>query len=80
MRRSENLFRSLIENALDAVEIIDKNGIIVYSSPSIERVMGYTPEEVLGKRAVEFVHPDDLDYLTRIHEFTVARPGSCPIG
>ena len=75
LRRSENLFRSLIENALDAVEIIDKNGIIVYSSPSIDRVMGYTPEEVLGKRAIEFVHPDDLDYLTRIHEFTVARPG-----
>ena len=75
LRRSENLFRSLIENALDAVEIIDKNGTIVYSSPSIERVMGYSPEEVLGKRAVEFVHPDDLDYLTKIHEFTVARPG-----
>jgi PAS domain S-box-containing protein len=75
LRRSENLFRSLIENALDAVEIIDKNGTIVYSSPAIERVTGYSPEEVLGKRAVEFVHPDDLDYLTKIHEFTVARPG-----
>ena len=75
LRRSENLFRSLIENALDAVEIIDQNGIIVYSSPSIERVMGYTPEEVLGKHAVEFVHPDDLDYLTKLHEFTVSRPG-----
>ena len=74
-RRSEKRFRSLIENALDAVEIVDKNGTIVYSSPSLERVMGYTPEEVLGKRAAEYVHPDDLDYLTRIHEFTVAHPG-----
>jgi PAS domain S-box-containing protein len=75
LRRSEKRFRSLIENALDAVEIIDRDGTIVYSSPSLERVMGYTPEEVLGKRAAEYVHPDDLDYLTRIHEFTVAHPG-----
>jgi PAS domain S-box-containing protein len=75
LRRSEKRFRSLIENALDAVEIVDRNGTIVYSSPSIKRVMGYTAEEVLGKQAAEFVHPEDLPHLNSIHEFTVARPG-----
>ncbi len=59
IRRSEEHFRLLIENALDAIGIMKGDGTILYESPSIERILGYKPEDVAGKNSLEGVHPDD---------------------
>ena len=59
LRQSEEYFRSLSENALDVVAIVDRNGVLRYQSPSLERVLGYKPEETVGKNAFDFMHPDD---------------------
>lgn len=59
-QRSERRFRALIENAQDMIAIVDEEGTIVYNSPAIQNVLGYTPEEHDGKKVFEFVHPDDL--------------------
>ncbi len=59
LRRNEDRFRSLIERGSDVITIIDAEGVILYESPSVERVTGYRPEECLGRRALEFIHPDD---------------------
>lgn len=56
---SERDFRSLVENSLDIVTILNTDGSIRYESPSIERVLGYNPIELLGKNALSFVHPLD---------------------
>src|SRR6266581_2277378 len=45
LRRSEEHFRSLIENASDIVTIVGDNGVFRYASPSVERVLGYAPVE-----------------------------------
>src|ERR1051326_1176475 len=45
LRRSEEHFRSLIEHSSDVITIISREGTISYESPSLERVLGYTPEE-----------------------------------
>jgi PAS domain S-box-containing protein len=66
LRRSEEYYRSLIENALDVVTIIDAGGIIRYLSPSAERVLGYKPEEVVGKRGRTYFHPDDVEYADSV--------------
>ncbi len=66
LRRSEEYYRSLIENALDVVTILDAEGIIRYQSPSAERVLGYKPEEVVGKRGRAFFHPDDVEYADSV--------------
>jgi PAS domain S-box-containing protein len=66
LRRSEEYYRSLIENALDVVSIIDAGGIVRYLSPSAERVLGYKPEEVIGKRGRTFFHPDDVEYADSV--------------
>ena len=63
---NEASFRSLIENASDIITILEPNGIIRYESPSIERVLGYKPEELVGCSAFEFIHPDDLDRIQAI--------------
>jgi PAS domain S-box-containing protein len=57
---SERHFRSLIENAQDIITILDPAGTIVYESPSLERVFGYNPVDMIGRNAFEFVHPDDV--------------------
>jgi nitrogen fixation negative regulator NifL len=56
----ESYFRSLIENASDIISILESDGIIRYESPSIERILGYRPEELVGCNAFEFIHPDDV--------------------
>ncbi len=60
LKESEEYFRSLIENASDVITVLDSAGTILYESPSIEQVLGYKPEELLGRNAFELVHPDDL--------------------
>jgi diguanylate cyclase (GGDEF)-like protein/PAS domain S-box-containing protein len=44
----------------DAVCVVDIDGHYLFVSASFERILGYTPGEVLGRRAFEFVHPDDV--------------------
>lgn len=60
LRKSEERFRSLIEKARDLITVMDMDGTIRYESPSSERVLGYMPEELIGKNVLEYIHPDDL--------------------
>ena len=46
---------------LDAVCIVDAEGRYLYVSAAFESIFGYKPEEVLGRRMIEFVHPDDRE-------------------
>ena len=47
-RRSEARFGSLVQHSSDLITVLGPDGEIAYQSPSIERVLGYTPEEVIG--------------------------------
>jgi diguanylate cyclase (GGDEF)-like protein/PAS domain S-box-containing protein len=62
--RREEYFRSLIENASDIITILDEHGVISYTSPSTERILGYKPQELMGKNISEFIHKDDLPNFT----------------
>lgn len=60
VRRSEEHFRSLIENALDVIAVVDAAGTIRYGSPSLERVTGYRSGDLIGSSAFRLIHPDDI--------------------
>jgi PAS domain S-box-containing protein len=75
LRRSESHFRRMIENAQDNIVIIDRDGLMTYQSPSVMRMLGYAPEELVGRSAFEFVHPDDTELLAAEMEKTFAQPG-----
>jgi PAS domain S-box-containing protein len=60
LRASEERFRVLTESASEIVSIIDPKGRVKYVSPgSLERLLGYQPEEVLGQDPRVLLHPDD---------------------
>ena len=63
VRLSEDRFRSLIQNSSDVTMIIDDEGFFRYLSPAVEQLLGYRPLALVGRRATDFVHPDDQDYL-----------------
>jgi PAS domain S-box-containing protein len=61
VEESEQRFRSIIENSFDAITLLDINGTILYDSPSIIRINGYTVEERLGTNGFGRIHPDDVN-------------------
>ena len=71
LRQKEELFRALIEQAPDMIFLLDANATVKFASPSVQRVMGYTPDEVVGQQWFEFAHPDDLAMLREINDQTI---------
>ncbi len=72
---SEARFRSLIENAVDAVVVLDEQARITYASPSSERLTGYRADEVTGTKALDLVHPEDHDAVALLLTNTVITGG-----
>jgi diguanylate cyclase (GGDEF)-like protein/PAS domain S-box-containing protein len=58
---SEYRYRILSENADGAVLLVSTAGGVIWASPSIERLLGYTPAEIMALDGAALVHPDDLD-------------------
>ncbi|MBA4791046.1 MAG: diguanylate cyclase [Rhizobiales bacterium] len=56
----EGLFRLLAENSTDTLVRGNLDGVRQYISPAVRDLLGYEPEELVGSRAMELVHPDDL--------------------
>ena len=63
LAESEAYFRSITENALDLITILDAEGTIIYGSPSINPLFGYDAEDLIGRSIYDIVHRDDLDEM-----------------
>lgn len=46
---------------LDAICVVDEHGHFIFASAAVERIFGYTPEEIIGKPMIDLVHPDDRE-------------------
>jgi len=73
LRRSERYFKEITENTSDIILITDEKGDIKYCSPSMERFAGYKTEEVIGKNAFSYIHPDEVQRA--MDEFSEAIQG-----
>ncbi len=81
LRRSEEYFRAITENASDILFITDERGVIRYVTPSVERIVGWRPDELLGTSAYDLFVPEDLpraleDYAKALQTRGVAIPNS----
>ncbi|MCX5855515.1 MAG: PAS domain S-box protein [Deltaproteobacteria bacterium] len=61
LRQSEEQLRLVTDNMVDLVLQTDTQAVFQYFTPSVTRLLGYRIEDVLGKNAFDFVHPDDCD-------------------
>jgi PAS domain S-box-containing protein len=66
LRENEEKLRLITENTSDLVAISTLRGVYTYLSPSHRQVLGYEPEELLGKSAYDFIHPNDAKNIKRI--------------
>jgi len=75
---SEERYRLLVENSADMITLQDREGLITFASPSVARVLGFQPAEVLGRRLRDFVHEDDVRTLASAMDEVLVR-GSTPL-
>jgi PAS domain S-box-containing protein len=61
IEQREERFHALVEESNDIISVVDTDERIQYQSPSVERILGYDPEETIGDIAWENIHPDDRD-------------------
>lgn len=60
LEESEKLYRTLVETSQDVIWVTDMRGNFTYVSPSVEKLRGYTPEEVLKQSLSEAICPESL--------------------
>jgi len=65
LQESEARFRDIADNALEWIWQVDTSGKYTYSSPVVKKILGYEPEEVLGKYYFDFFHPDEKKRLMK---------------
>jgi PAS domain S-box-containing protein len=68
LKKSEQRFRSLIENSFDVITLFDADGTILFSSESTFRVLGYTPEELRQLPRGEFIGAEELKRIKNSFE------------
>jgi PAS domain S-box-containing protein len=72
---TENRYRALIEKSLDAVSLVDRDGNILYTSSSAQRVLGYSPEEFNSIAGFDLIHPEDIERARSIVLKALRRSG-----
>ena len=65
LAKTEERFRTIVENLNDVVYEISNDGTINYVSPSIEKFLGYSPEELIGKNFFKYMHEEDIPIIMR---------------
>lgn len=75
LREREERFRALVQDSSDVIVVIDAQGLMHYVSPAVERALGATPAELLGRDAFSFVHPEDIGSVREVFVEVLQHPG-----
>jgi two-component system, cell cycle sensor histidine kinase and response regulator CckA len=70
---------AVLRNATDLVAINDAQGVVRYISPSVTRILGYKPADLIGKSSFAFLHPDDLAEIAGSFRAAAGAPGVNPV-
>ena len=79
LRKSEERFRSLVQYASDIITVLGAEGTIRYQSPSIERILGYEPEELFETNVFDYVHPEDAEQVRIVFAEALQNQGISPL-
>ena len=72
---TDERFRALIQHSADAIQLLSADGTVLYSSDSVERVLGYKPEEIQGANPAPYLHPDDFPRFMEKFAALLSTPG-----
>jgi PAS domain S-box-containing protein len=73
--RTHRYYREILDNSLDVLTVMEPDRTNRYNSPSLQRILGWTPEERAGRPVFELVHPDDRERVVKAAEDAVNQPG-----
>lgn len=71
VRESEQRFRDLTESTSDWVWEVNLGGEYTYASPKIKELLGYSPEEVIGKTPFDFMPPGEAERVSQVFQRVV---------
>ncbi|NNF10535.1 MAG: PAS domain S-box protein [Acidimicrobiia bacterium] len=74
LRESEASFRLLAENSTDLISRHSPDGTYLYASPACVSLLGYTPDEMVGRDIYELFHPEDLEAVSGAHTSMLEQP------
>mgnify|MGYP005845701667 CR=1 FL=1 len=60
----EHYYHALVHNSTDLISVCDVNGVVRYVSPSVTRMLGYHPDELVGQSSFTLLHPEDHQIIT----------------
>jgi PAS domain S-box-containing protein len=75
-RSSQDLLRMINENMVDVIGHIDSRWRLVYASPSVQRMLGWLPEDLVGRPSIRYIYPEDIRPM--LHQLRVAFAGKVP--
>ena len=73
--KREKRFHSMIENSSDVISLLGRDGKYFYHSTSIQRILGYSPEEGAAGNALDLIHPEDLHKTFNLLQTVTQNPG-----
>jgi diguanylate cyclase (GGDEF)-like protein/PAS domain S-box-containing protein len=75
LRQSEERFRLLVENSSDGIYLVASDGLVVYASRPVTRILGYGIDELVGRHFLDLLHPDDRDPASWFFADILSKPG-----
>ncbi|MCU1287431.1 MAG: diguanylate cyclase/phosphodiesterase with sensor(s) [Acidobacteriales bacterium] len=72
---SDAYLRALLLQSPDVIAVLEANGTIKFQSPSVKEVLGYEPNEMIGRQSFDLLHPDDFPHVMKVFADLGAQPG-----
>lgn len=67
---------AVVSNSHDLIFVLSLKGTVLYISPSVERILGFHPEEIIGRPLVDFSHPADIGPFSRELKEAITLPNA----
>lgn len=76
INKSRRSLRAITDNISDIIAVLSTDGMILFESEAAQKVLGYSPEERLGRNVFDFIHPDDAGLAIEELSASVSQPGT----
>jgi diguanylate cyclase (GGDEF)-like protein/PAS domain S-box-containing protein len=74
LRTNEARFRALVQHAPDLIAVVRADGLVRYASPAVEKMLGISPEEIVGTDGFAILHPGDVPRMRAAFASAIVAP------